>query len=270
MISDFGHGVSGFFRAFGFLLKQRMAWMFLVPLLLWILLAFGMFAFSNWLVALVGEWWTGVLGVTVPVPDHTGWQGFWDDVKSFFSGTGAVVALVVIKVALFLLLALVNKYVVLIVLSPLLAYASELTEERITGRTFPFSLSQLVKDTGRGILIALRNGFLELSITLLVWTVTFFMPLLIPFSVVALFLVSAYFYGFSMFDYAFERRRMRVGESVRSVNRNLGMVLANGALFSLLSKLWIVGLVCVPLMAAVGATLALVEKEGRTGDQPIP
>jgi hypothetical protein len=42
------------------------------------------------------------------------------------------------------------------------------------------------------------------------------------------------------------------------------MVLANGALFSLLSKLWIVGLVCVPLMAAVGATLALVEKEQAT------
>jgi CysZ protein len=110
----------------------------------------------------------------------------------------------------------------------------------------------------------LRNGFLELSITLLLWTVTFFMPLLIPVSAVLLFLVSAYFYGFSMFDYAFERRRMRVTESVRKVNANLGMVLANGALFSLLSKLWIVGLVCVPLMAAVGATLALVEKEQAT------
>jgi CysZ protein len=123
---------------------------------------------------------------------------------------------------------------------------------------------QLLKDAGRGILIALRNGFLELSITLLLWTVTFFMPLLIPVSAVLLFLVSAYFYGFSMFDYAFERRRMRVTESVRKVNANLGMVLANGALFSLLSKLWIVGLVCVPLMAAVGATLALVEKEQAT------
>ena len=268
MFSDIGGGVSGFFRAFAFLLKQRMAWLFLMPLLLWVLLALGMFAFSSWLVALVGEWWTGLLGVTMPAPEHAGWQGFWADVKSFFSGTGAVVALVVIKVALFLLLALVNKYVVLIVLSPVLAYASELAEERMTGRTFPFSLSQLAKDAGRGILIALRNGFLELSITLVVWTVTFFMPLLIPFSAVALFLVSAYFYGFSMFDYAFERRRIRVGESVRAVNSNLGMVLANGALFSLLSKLWIVGLVCVPLMAAVGATLALVEKEARTSDQP--
>jgi len=264
MIGDIGRGASAFFQAFGFLRQHRMAWLFLVPALLWVLFAFGLFTFSSWLVGLLGEWWTGVLGVSVPVPEQEGWRGMWSDVKTFFSGTGALAALVVIKVALFLLLALVNKYVVLIMLSPLLAYASELAEEKITGRSFPFNAVQLLKDAGRGILIALRNGFLELSITLLLWTVTFFMPLLIPVSAVLLFLVSAYFYGFSMFDYAFERRRMRVTESVRKVNANLGMVLANGALFSLLSKLWIVGLVCVPLMAAVGATLALVEKEQAT------
>lgn len=264
MIGDLAHGAGAFFRAFGLLLRHRMAWLFVVPALLWVLLAFGLFSFSAWLVALLGEWWTGFLGVAQPPVEAAGWSGLIADVKSFFSGTAAVVALVVIKIALFLLLSLVNKYVVLILLSPVLAYASELAEEKLTGRTFPFSATQLLKDTGRGVLIAVRNGVLELTITLVVWSLTIFLPVLVPFSAVVLFMVSAYFYGFSMFDYAFERRRMRVGESVRAVNANLGMVLAIGALFSLLGKLWVVGLVCVPLMAAVGATLALVEKEQGT------
>jgi CysZ protein len=162
----------------------------------------------------------------------------------------------------------VNKYVVLVTLSPVLAYASELAEEKLTGRTYPFSALQLVKDTGRGILIAIRNGVLELTISLVLWTMTFFVPVLLPFSTLALFGVSAYFYGFSMFDYAFERRRMRVGESVRAAHANLGLVLAIGTLFSLIGKLWVVGLVCVPLMAAVGATIALVEKEQATTGRP--
>ncbi len=268
MISDIGLGAKGFFGAFGFIRRHHMGWLFLVPALLWVLFALGLFSFSTWLVGLAGEWWTGLLGVELPATERTGLDGLLDDLKAFFSGAGAVVMLVVIKIALFFLLALVNKYIVLIVLSPLMAYASELAEEKLTGRSFPFSLSQLVKDTGRGILIALRNGALELTIGLLVWTATLFMPLLAPLSAVLLFLVSAYFYGFSMFDYAFERRRMRVGESVRMVNANLGMVLVNGALFSLLSKIWVVGLVCVPLMAAVGATLALVEKEQATAPRP--
>lgn len=213
-----------------------MAWMLLMPLLLWVLLAFGMFAFSSWLVALVGEWWTGVLGVTVPVPDHTGWQGFWDDVKSFFSGTGAVVALVVIKVALFLLLALVNKYVVLIVLSPTPGLCSKLTE---TNHGPHLPLQPVAAGEGH------RSRYPHRVTQRLPGAVDhtagvdghLFHAPADPSSVVALFLVSAYFYGFSMFDYAFERRRMRVGESVRAVNGHLGMVLANGALFSLLGEL---------------------------------
>jgi len=64
-------------------------------------------------------------------------------------------------------------------------------------------------------------------------------------------------------DYVFERRRMRIGESVRAVNDRMGIVLANGALFSLLMKLPFLGVMFAPAMAAIGASIAMVEDRAR-------
>jgi CysZ protein len=145
----------------------------------------------------------------------------------------------------------------------MLAYASERTEEVLTGRSHPFSLQQLIKDALRGALIALRNGVLELGITVGIWMLTLLVPVLSPVSFMLLFAVSAYFYGFSMVDYVFERRRMRIGESVRAVNDRMGIVLANGALFSLLMKVPFFGVMFAPAMAAIGASIAMVEDRSR-------
>jgi len=82
-------------------------------------------------------------------------------------------------------------------------------------------------------------------------------PISVPFTAVFLFLVSSYFYGFSMFDYMFERRRLRVRDSVQAVNRHMGAVIANGMCFSLLMKVPLLGMMLAPPMAAVGAVLAM-------------
>lgn len=260
MTGDLWRALTCFLKAPAFALSHRMAWMFLVPALLWVAFAAGLFALSTWLVGLLEPWLHGLVGAG-EAPRQEDLHGLWAYVQAFFQGTGAVLLLVAVKLALIFLFALVNKYIVLIVLSPLLAYASERAEEHLTGRSYPFSPAQLVKDAGRGVLIALRNGALELTINLVVWVGTLFVPVLAPLSAVLLLLVSAYFYGFSMFDYVFERRRMGLRASVRAVNTHVGMVLVNGALFALLAKVPLVGLMFAPLMAAIGASLAWVGKE---------
>ena len=181
--------------------------------------------------------------------------------KSLFNSARDTVVLVSVKLALWFLFGLVGKYLVLILLSPLLAYASERTEEIITGKSFPFRLGLFLNEIGRGILMALRNGSLELLITLAVWAGTLFLAPLAPVSAVALWFVSSWFYGFSMFDYVFERRRLRIGESVKAVNDRIGAVLANGALFSLVMKLPLLGVMFAPVLASIGAVLATLRKE---------
>jgi CysZ protein len=254
---DMGRGFSGFFRAFGFAFSNGMGWMFLVPLVLWVLLAFGMYHVLEASTQQLGAWMASYLEVPVQADD----AGWWHDFKAWVNGAREVVVSWMLRLAIGYLLFVANKYIVLVLLSPLLAYASERAEEVVTGRTFPFSFAQLMKDALRGALIAVRNGVLELAITVGVWVLTLFLPIVVPFSFIILFVVSSYFYGFSMFDYINERRRLRIGESVRAVNSQAGAVIANGMLFSLFMKVPIVGLMLAPVMASVGAVLATARKE---------
>lgn len=257
IVRDIQLGLSCFFRAFGFAMSHGMGWMFLVPVLLWLALALGFVALLQGPVDQLSDW----LAARFEIPLDARVSDWWTDTKAFLNSARELIVGIVLKLAMGYLLFVANKYMVLILLSPLLAYASERTEEVITGRAFPFSWGQLLKDALRGALIAARNGVMELSISIGVWFITLFVPLLAPISFVLLFIVSAYFYGFSMFDYVFERRRMRIGESVRAVNHRIGAVMANGAVFSLVMKLPLVGVMFAPVMAAIGAVLASLKKE---------
>lgn len=259
-LRDAGAGLNGFMAALRFALRHGMGWLLLLPALLWAAIAFGVFALLHAPVEQLSAWLAGHLDLGVgPAAD----QGLWDSVKAWVNGARELLTVVLLKLAIAYLLFKVNKYLVLVLLSPLLAYASERTEEVLTGRTFPFSWGRLLHDALRGSLVALRNGFLEVLATIALWAITLVVPLLAPLTAVLMFLVSAYFYGFSMFDYIMERRRLRVRESVSAVNDRMGAVLANGALFSLLMKLPLLGMMLAPAMGAVGAVLAEERMRGR-------
>ena len=256
---DLKLGFNGYFAAFGFAMRHGLGWVFLVPVLLWMLLFFGLFALLQGPADQLAAWLVALLQLPVEATDAS----WWSSTKAFISGAWELLTLIVLKLAIAYVLYKVNKYLVLILLSPLLAYVSERAEEVLTGRRFPFSWGQLMKDALRGSLIALRNGVLELVVNIGIWALTLLFPPFAPVALLLLFVVSAYFYGFSMFDYVFERRRMRIGESTRAVNDRLGAVLANGTLFSLLMKVPLLGVMLGPPMGAIGASIAVVKGEAR-------
>lgn len=251
-INGLFQGIGGFLGAFGFILRHRMGWLFAVPALLWILLAFGLFTFLSGPADRLTQWAADRLAIEVQPS-----EGFWNDLIAVIDGARELLVMLVLKLAIAYLLFVVNKYIVLILLSPLLAYASERAEEILTGREFPFEWIQFLKDAVRGASIAARNGILEIGLSIAIWLLTLFIPLFAPFSVIVLFVISAYFYGFSMFDYIFERRRMRVGETVKAVNERIPIVLGNGAMFSILMKIPLIGMTLAPAMAAVGAVRSM-------------
>ena len=91
---------------------------------------------------------------------------------------------------------LFGGYFSLIVLSPILTYLSEKTEEIITGRKNPFDVIQLTRDVIRAIVIVIRNMCIQI-----LWIIIFFILNFIPIVgwVVSFFgniIVSSYFYGF--------------------------------------------------------------------------
>ncbi len=148
----------------------------------------------------------------------------------------------------------VYKFIVLIIMSPILALLSEKADNLITRTKYPFSLKQLIKDIFRGISIVLRNMLIELLYVIALFFVGF-IPIIGFFTPLALFVISMYFYGFSMIDYNSERYRYSIHQSVHFVRKNKGFAIANGMIFYGLLLVPILGLLIAPTYAVVAATI---------------
>jgi CysZ protein len=128
------------------------------------------------------------------------------------------------------------KYVVVIVLSPLLAYISQKCEYIQTKKSYKYNFTQLKKDVARSIKLSLRNMLLKylFFITLFVISYLFWEK---PESSPILFLtyiVGAYFYGFSFLDYTNERHLLSINESILKIRQNFGFAIVIGSVFTLL------------------------------------
>lgn len=264
---DFRLGMKTYLQSFGFIRRNGMLHFYVYPIVLLVLLTATSFFGIQSLVDVISNWLIGWMGVEeIPADD------FWGKTKAFLSEAGRYIAQALIWVSLALVFYKLQKYVVLIVMSPVMALVSERTDEVLTGNRYPFSLGQLLKDSLRGILIALRNGALELLITIgllgaNLFVTVVFSPLTVittPLVTLILFVVSAYYYGFSTLDYTSERYRLKMIDSVQLVRRNRGLAVANGGVFALWLLIPVVGTyigtVVAPITCTVGATLALLEK----------
>jgi CysZ protein len=215
-INQIGLGLRSYGLAISFIFRNKLAWTFIVPLILSILLLIGGQAlitnFVDYLKEIVVNW------INL---DKTGFLG---------KLLGGLVE-VVIRVISFLVFAYLSGYIIIILMSPLLAYISEKTEQIITGKTYGINLKQLLKDIVRGIMLALRNLFIEIFFVILMFFVSF-IPVIGWFGTIVLFFVSSYFYGFSFIDYNNERQKMTVSESVSVVRKYRWLAIANGSVFS--------------------------------------
>lgn len=176
-------------------------------------------------------------------------------------------------------LAMINltKYVMLMVLSPILAIISERVENILTGNKYDLSIPQLIKDVKRAIKLALRNLIYEMiligitSLCILVLEAIFSVDLF-WINWLSISLIGAYYYGFSFMDYANERRRLNIKESIRFISNHKGITIAIGLVFSLiynelfqlfdtkytvLAVLAAIMVSITPIFAVVAATVAV-------------
>ncbi len=171
---------------------------------------------------------------------------------------------IILYILLFFLYTSIYRYVVLAILSPALAILSEKTDKIISGHNYPFRFKQFLKDILRGILIVIRNFFIELGFMILLFFVGY-VPLIGWASPVIMFFITCYFYGFSMIDYSNERYKLKVRDSVTFVRKNRGMAVANGMVFYFIFFcIPVVGFIVAPAYSVIAATIAVnkVRTEG--------
>lgn len=164
----------------------------------------------------------------------------------------------------FIIFFLINylfwKYIVLILMSPVMAILSEKTETVLTGKKYPFNAKQFVRDIVRGIGIAFRNMFFQ-GLIVLASCIIIWIPVIGWLSPVFLLIISYYFYGFSMLDYMSERRKLSIRESIHFVRANKGLAIGNGFIFTLLFAIPFIGIIVSTVLSPMAACIAVLEKE---------
>lgn len=214
--------ISTYKTAHRFIIKHQLYYWMLVPIILNVLLFIGFISLgwgyadviSNFLFRLINieSWELGKLQFLV-------------DIFKF------LLALIIQITSILIYLSLI-RYLMLILLAPLLAYLSEKTEELYTGKSYPFKLGLFIKNILRGALVAIKNIFLEILITIIFGLLTF-VPVIGLSSPLLTFLAESYFFGYSMIDYYCERRQMSISQGTRFINQHFSFTLVNGLIFNL-------------------------------------
>ena len=150
---------------------------------------------------------------------------------------------------------------ILIILTPLLAILSEKIDSEVTGTEYPFDMKQLLKDVYRGIYIALRNLSIELFITCLLLTLTYFIPIISPLTTVLMLFASWYYIGFSFLDLSNERRGVDIKSRVKDIKNKKGLAYGTGLVFNLIFMVPVLGWIFAPILATTASTLSMLAKQ---------
>ncbi len=166
-----------------------------------------------------------------------------------------------IKLISVVVLIAFNKYIVLILMAPVMARLSEMAEKYVTGgNVYPFEMRQFVQDIYRGVNFSIRNMFRQIVIIAVWYSLTLVFPIDERVTFVFIFLVSSYYYGSSLMDYVNERRRLSLDESVKFIKRNFGLALAIGVIFASLFFVKYVGIILAPIIGVIAAVYGVHEK----------
>ncbi len=180
----------------------------------------------------------------------------------FLSGAAAWLSGVMVWVCVTLLMCVVSGSVILLILSPVLSHVADkawVTEGNIEPHD---SFSDVLKSVLRGIWVAIRCLFLQIFCLLLLFILSF-VPVIGVVAPLLSFVVSAFFYGQSMVDYAVER-----AENQGAINpkrrgdfpfNNVGLTIGLGMPFALAMLIPFVGrflaLFLAPATVAAGGAI---------------
>lgn len=150
------------------------------------------------------------------------------------------------------------KNMIMVFSSPFMSILSEKVEKAMTGETnFRVSKGRFIADLIRGLRIALRNIFRELSITVFLLLIGL-IPGVSFISAPLIFLVQGYYAGFGNMDFTLERH-MGYKESIHFVKRNRGIAIGNGVVFLGLLFLGI-GFLIAPSLGTIASTMGTVKR----------
>lgn len=173
------------------------------------------------------------------------------------------IELIVVSAKVIFIVAVLRlkRYLILILMSPVLAFISSKIEFILVENKYAWDGKQFMQDIYRGVNFSIRNMFRQAVIMGTWYVFVAIFKDLDNFSWVVSFFVGSYYYGASLMDYTNERRRLSWEDSINYLRSRYGMTLAIGMVFYSLFIIEFVGFIVAPIAGVVAATLAIHERE---------
>lgn len=150
--------------------------------------------------------------------------------------------------------------VILILLSPIFGYISEITERKLRqSPSPPFSWAQIFRDLYRSLLFNLRNFLRMFGIMLLAWGLILIPVLGTMASTAIIFFVQAAYGGIALVDYTLERKQFTVPQRIAFSKTHRGRITGLGIGFVLVLLIPVVGWFAAPSIGTVAATLSTLD-----------
>lgn len=164
----------------------------------------------------------------------------------------------------------VFQFIVLVCFSPFNALLAEKYDNQITGNKFDGGFLRIINDVLRAMFIVFISILLDLVFMLGWWILTKIVPPLDAFTDIAYFIANAFFFGFSLFDYALERYNIGTFGTFGYGFKRFFTVTIGGTLFALLMMIPYIGIILAPGLVTMIVTYVYVHKENKVGlSRPI-
>jgi len=167
-----------------------------------------------------------------------------------------------IGLTVMVLVFMVMKYILLILLSPLLSIISEKAEKQMTGLVGGAGFS-FARSASRSVRINLRNLVKESVFTVLLLVVGL-VPGINLIVLPLIFIVQAYFTGFGIMDFYLERH-FTFRQTIPMVYNNKWAAITLGMIFMTLFFIPVVGVIVGPYFTTVTGTRYFIVKNGKIG-----
>ena len=239
MIKAVFKGCVAYFEAYEIISRLKLWKFFAIPMLIslvvFLLIVFVSYAFSDAIGSYIASFWT------------------WDFGKETFNTISRVFSGLLIVLIGFISF----KHIIMALSAPFMGPISKNIEDDFRGVVSQVKTTSSSDLLRRGIKISSRNLFRELLLSIPILLLGF-IPVIGLFSAILLFLMQAYFAGFGNMDYTLERY-FSYQKSILFVKKNRGVAIGNGLVFMLFLLIPFIGVILVLPFSVTAATIATVK-----------
>ena len=250
------HGFKAVFQSFTFIAKYRLWPYYIYPILIDVVLSASilalLFQYTDQIAAACSQW----LGVSTH--QSAQYQSLWSMLNTAANYSIEILIWVCSLVIYFIL----RKNLLILCSSPIMSLLSDRVSEIHKGQKTAFNGPLFVRGIWRSSLLSLRNVIVELLASVIIFFATFIGLLGGPLAIIALpllsavgFMISSYYFGTSLVDYALERQQMSMAQTIKYNRENRMAVMGIGAAFHVLLWIPVIGISLSVVLGTAGATL---------------